>query len=425
MSLLSTLIKPQKAAFNKISRFLESPSERFFRLSGYAGTGKTFLIACTNEQFPRLAQLNTSPTNKATKVLSKKLAGSSCKTIYSALGIKMVADEDRLVLEFPRKPQDLNAWDVVWIDEGSMLNGQMVDYVTEVSNYFPHLKWIFSADRAQLNPIGEKESPIWNMDIPSVELTDVVRYDNQILALATHIRNQIIDYPDYELNVRGNHANKEGVWRVSQKGFRHYLERAAKAGYFNEVDHTKAIAWRNITVNDLNTLIRFYVFGRHAYKEPWIVGDRVMIASPVINNDGGTIKAHIDDEGSITSVKITHNTFYKDLKCYNIVIQMDDDKPLEVSLIHESSAAALSSKLNELAAEAKKDRTKWKNFWALKNTFHHIRHSYGLTSHRAQGSTFKYVLVDMGDIFKNLDELEALRSFYVSCTRPTTGVIVT
>lgn len=425
MSLKDQLIKPQRAAFNKISRFFADPSQRYFRLSGYAGTGKSFLITCANEAFPNLMQLNTSPTNKATKILSKKMPNSSCKTIYSAMGIKMVADEDRLVLEFPRRPQDLNSWDVIWVDEGSMLNSQMTDYIDEVSNTHPHLKWVFSADRAQLNPVGETESPIWTMDIPSVELTEVVRYDNQILSLATHIRNQIIDYPNGELRVHSNHANKEGVWRVKQKDFRNYLEKASKAGYFNEIDHTKAIAWRNITVNELNNLIRGFVFGRHAYREPWIAGDRIMIASPVVSNDGGNIKATIDDEGSITSVKVVHNTFYKDLKCYNMIVKMDDSLPLEVCVIHEDSAADLSSKLNELAAEAKRDRTKWRAFWALKNTFHNIRHSYGLTSHRAQGSTFKYVMIDMQDIFCNLDVLEALRSFYVSCTRPTTGIILT
>jgi exodeoxyribonuclease-5 len=419
----NTLIQPQREAFTKIAAFLEHPTQRFFRLAGYAGTGKTYLLGCVNEKYSYKAQINSAPTNKATKVFSKKVPNGSCKTIYSVLGVRMVADEDRLVLEFPHKPVDMNRWDIVYIDEGSMLCVDMVTYIEYISKLYPQVKWVYSADRAQLNPIGEDESLIWKRKMPSVELTEVVRYDNQILNLATNIREQIIHYPDWQLDIRSRHKYKEGVWRVKQRDFLHYLEKASKQGLFNEIDHTKALAWRNATVNQLNDTIRGHTFGRHAYNEPWIVGDRVMVAEPVTGDKG--IKANIDDEGSIKSVVVTHNTYYKDLKCYNIVIQLDDNEgELEVSVIHESSASDLAKQLNELAGVAKQDRTKWKFFWALKNNFHKIRHSYGLTAHRGQGSTFRNVFIDMGDIMSNRDKLEALRCLYVCGTRPTTGIII-
>lgn len=421
MDITSTLIEPQRLAFNKINSFLAHPTQRFFRLAGFAGTGKTYLLGCVNEHNHGKAQINSAPTNKATKVFSKKVPYGTCKTIYSVLGVRMVADEDRLVLEFPHKPVDMNRWEIVYIDEGSMLCADMVKYIEYIANLFPHLKWIYSADRAQLNPIGEDESLIWKRKMPSVELTEVVRYDNQILNLATHIREQIVNYPEWDLEVRSSHKNKEGVWRKKQREFLHYLEKAAKQGQFNEIDHTKAIAWRNATVNQLNTTIRFHTFGRHAYDEPWIAGDRVMVADPVTGEHG--IKANIDDEGTIVSVVVTHNTFYKDLKCYNIVIKLDDGPELEVSIIHEESATDLAKKLNELAYEAKQDRTKWKFFWALKNNFHKIRHSYGLTGHRSQGSTFRYCFIMQHDIMSNREKLEALRCLYVASTRATTGLI--
>src|SRR5574343_96093 len=140
MPLADTLKPSQKQAFSQIVSFVEHPTERFFRLAGYAGTGKTYLLGCVAEHFSKLAQAGTAPTNKATKVFSTKmpLYGSACKTIYSFLGIKMEADEDRLVLQFPHKPMDLNKWDLIYVDEGSMLQENMVEYVVYLSDLYPH-----------------------------------------------------------------------------------------------------------------------------------------------------------------------------------------------------------------------------------------------------------------------------------------------
>lgn len=424
MALADTLKPSQRVAFDRIVQFMSNPLERFFRLAGYAGTGKTYLLGCVAEHFSNLAQAGTAPTNKATKVFSKKLPiyGSTCKTIYSFLGIKMEADEDRLILKFPQKPADLNKWDLVYVDEGSMLQENMVEYIEHLSDLYPHIKWILSADRAQLNPVGERESKIWMLDVAEVEMVDVVRYDSQILNLATHIRNQIIAFPNWDLRIRSDHKNKEGVWRKKQKDFLGLLEIAAKQNLFHEVDHTKAIAWRNATVGQLNDLIRFHTYGRHAYRERWITGDRIMIASPVTVE--GRIRANIDDEGTITKVSVTHNTHYKDLMCYNIIVKMDEGGTLELTLIHENSENDLAVKLNELAEIAKKDRRQWKYFWMLKETFHKIRYSLAITSHRSQGSTYRNCFVDMQDILTNRDKLEALRSLYVASTRPTTSVIL-
>jgi hypothetical protein len=54
-----------------------------------------------------------------------------------------------------------------------------------------------------------------------------------------------------------------------------------------------------------------------------------MIASP-ITIEGG-VRANIDDEGTITKVSVTHNTYYKDLMCYNIVAKMDEGNTLSLT----------------------------------------------------------------------------------------------
>jgi hypothetical protein len=415
------LTEKQDAVFNKILQFLSSPTQRFFRLSGYAGVGKTYLVQILNEQLTSLSQINTAPTNKATKVLSKKIKYNQCKTIYSVLGIKMEADEDKLVLTFPNRPFNINHYDVIYIDEASMLTEALVKYIIEISNLFPRVKWIFSADFAQLNPIGEDLSMIWKLKIPSVTMTEVVRYDNEILKFATMLRDCVINYPDYHLRIKSDHHNSQGVWKKRQSDFLALALKAARLGLFHEEDDAKVVCWRNATVAYYNDLIRSEVYGRHANKERFVAGDRLFLASR-LDREGQ--KADIDDEGTVVSAKTVHNTKYKDIKCYAVVVKLDVGKTVTLNVLHESSEDLFQSRKNELAAAAKQDKKKWGAFWALAEEFDRVRYSYSATSHRVQGSTLKTSFVDVSDVLANRNSIEALRSLYVASTRPTDSLIL-
>lgn len=419
----------QQDAYNAILTHLAfkfNDPNKFFVLTGWAGTGKTFLLKALNNHLGRFGSVFTAPTNKATKVTRGTIGkGAECKTIYSLLGVKMVSDEDQLVLEFPKVPVDLSGYDRIFVDEASMLNSDMVDYIIERSQYY-RCKWIFIGDKGQIPPVGEKTSKVWSLKCPSAHLDEVVRYDNQILNLATYIRRKIQKFKAKrppEIILKSDHDAEEGVWKYGRRGFMRNIERAAKKGLFTEVDHTKAIAWRNSTVNKLNEFIRYNIFGDEADSKPYIIGDRIMIAEPVIMN--GATLGHIDDEGTIIELTTTYHSVYKELNSYNATVQIDDGLAVTLNIIHPDSERRLMSMLNALAADAKIDRTKWKNFWALRNSFHKVRYSYAMTSHRVQGSTFVNAFVDTADILANYDMFEALRCLYVAFTRPTTTLILT
>lgn len=417
----------QRTAYLRLCEFI-SPKQRsakFFRLSGSAGTGKTHVLGVLAGANPSLFFIGTAPTNKATKLLRTKL-NKPCKTIYSLLGISMEAEEDKLVLKFPSKPADLRRWDVIIVDEGSMLNAELVDYIKKIAALYPSIKWIISGDREQINPVGEESSAIWSLQAPSARLTKVVRHDNKVLTLATHVRDQVVAYPDYDLRVATSHGKgaEGGVWRVKGAKFHALIDKAAKAGKFHEVDNTKVIAWTNAAVAEYNEAIRVSVNGKAAYHSRWLVGDRVMVASPAKRD--GHIIATIDDEGTVVeSNVVAHHTFFKELKCYYLVVAFDEGPALELTVIHEDSETDLVRLLNNLAAEAKKDKKKWGAFWALKESFHSIRHSFAITAHRSQGSTYRSCFVDMYDITRNRNKQEALRCLYVAISRATTNVIIT
>ncbi len=426
--LADKLNRGQRKAFEAIRDFLHPNQTRhkFFRLSGYAGTGKTFLLRALLQHSGYGNSVCVAPTNKATKVIKRTLQAAGifveCKTIYSLLGIKMVSDEDRLVLEFPTIPADLSGYDVVYVDESSMLGKQLLAYIEERMPY-ARTKFVLVGDKAQIPPVGERRSPIWKLDCPTAYLTKVERYDNEILELATHIREQITSYPDVDLVLHSNHSETEGVWKFRREKFLRNIKLYAERGLFSKPDSVVAIAWRNRTVNELNAIVREAIFGDRARESQWLVGDRLSVGEPI--QDQGRVLAHIEDEGTVLSSEVVNHTIYKDIRVYYLVVQIDDGPTIKLNVVHESCEAALQVKLNDLAATAKKDTSQWKYFWMMRNAFHKVRHGYAKTSHRVQGSTVETAFVDTTDILANSNTREALRCLYVGCTRPTTKLILT
>lgn len=427
---VSSLNRQQRRAYKDIVAFLDplQVKEKFHRLSGYAGTGKTFLLKVLHHHAGVRHAANCAPTNQATKVIKRMLHasgafGAECKTIYSLLGVKMVSNEDKMVLEFPAIPADLSGYDVIFVDETSMLNKEMLDYIKAISVRF-RTKWLFLGDKAQITPVGERISPIWRLDCGASYLTKVERYDNEILELATHVRIQVTSYPKVDLHLASNHGDKEGVWKYRREAFYKNMQRLAKNGDFSQPEYTVAIAWRNSAVVNMNQVIREAIFTpAMARKHMWLPSDRLVVREPI--QEGPAMLAHIGDEGTVLSVDKAHHSIYKELQVYFIVVSIDDGPTIILNVIHEESEALLQHRLNALAMEAKEDRTKWKYFWMMKNSFHAVRHSYSRTAHTVQGATYKIAFVDTADILANSNTREALRCLYVGLTRPTTAAVLT
>jgi exodeoxyribonuclease-5 len=277
----------QQKAFDKIRDYFTNSSVPNLVLGGYSGTGKSFLMKklCTSLEASNF--YFTAPTNKATKVLGRMLKpyGATCKTIYSLLGLRMEAVEDEIQLTYPTIETTLDAHIVV--DEAGMLNKEVKSYL-EYRASTSGVKVLYVGDPAQLNPIGEETSPIWTMP-NQILLTEVVRYDNQILNLATHLREQVFAGAP-KLRLESDNNGHEGVWTKDHAGFLNLIDRLSSQGTFSDVDSVKAIAWRNKVVGKLNDRIRYNIFdAEDLSRSKYLIGDRVMIASPVIGDSGVSV----------------------------------------------------------------------------------------------------------------------------------------
>lgn len=405
------LTEGQQEALSKLITWLKDDNP-FFLLTGFAGTGKSFVVGQFAKVLDARTTIYTAPTNKATKVLKVLLPDRVCKTIYSALGLRMAEHEDRRVLTPSDEKVDLSAYGTIVVDESSMLNTELLQYITNAATVYG-LKFLFVADPAQLPPVGEDLSPVFDLACVSTQLTEVVRHGSQILELATHVRTHVVRNTKIQpIEFAGG---QRCVWRLSRPKFIDRLETCAYSGF----DDMKCIAWRNSRVDELNSIIRNQLYtDKQLSSSKWLVGDKVVFTEPVHSDDGKSFLAFTDDEGTVVRVSASTDSDTS-LFVYFLHVKLEFGPTIRIRCMHEDSSDAFSERLSDLAYEARqpnKGRV-WGSFWYLKNRYTTIRHAYAITAHRAQGSTFKTVFVDLGDVLTNSDRSTALRCAYVAVTR--------
>lgn len=407
----------QQAAIAKLLAYVSDadPETEFFVLQGYAGTGKTFImrevVARCVKSFVKFAF--TAPTNKAAKEL-RKATGEAC-TIFSLLGLRIDKSGEVKELVAGKAPTDLSDIDVIVLDEGGMANKYLFAVLVEKCRQY-NVKLILIGDAAQLPPVGEPHSPVWDLPI-NVSLTKVMRHDNQILSLVTEIRN-IVNSPCPSINIRSNHSNGEGVWKQSKMEFKQSIYTAAANGAFADGLSSKVIAWRNDRVAEYNDIIRSAVFGAEAQRGFYLPGDRIVAAAPCLRADDPLMTT--DEEAIVESViNCTHPLESKyaaiELKC-----RTEQNKVVRLLVIHPASKQQYENDSQNMAHAAKANPKLWKKFWAHKDLFHDLKYAYALTTHRSQGSTYENVWVDYQDILLNRNRKEAFQCLYVACSRPTT-----
>ena len=65
----------------------------------------------------------------------------------------------------------------------------------------------------------------------------------------------------------------------------------------------------------------------------------------------------------------------------------------------------------------------WNHYWlTILDLFAEINYSYAITNHKAQGSTFSDVFVDVQDIIQNSNDQEMHKALYTAVTRPANSL---
>lgn len=405
-----TLSEDQASTWVKLLVWVQN-EEPYFLLRGFAGTGKSFLMK-------KLKDLNvdlffTAPTNKATKVLSR-FVETEAKTTFSQLGLRMSTDDENLVMEYGKNNPYLPKGSILIIDECSMVGTQLYDFIEETRRR-TGCKVLYVGDPAQLPPVKEKRSRSWTCTEKReniATLRKVMRYDNQLLKLATRIR-QLMKDRNYDTYPIENDHEETGVFVLkSQKRFIKELMQWSKPDDFLT---RKVIAWRNKTVTNYNNIIREH-FG---FNDPYNVGDIILLAEPIEKNE--VIIGHIDDEFKVKDVVSGEvaTSCKTIIPIWQLKIENEDGVLLiRVPKNREDIDEVLAEKASKARnAHGVERRDLWRDFWDTKKIFAATRYGYSITSHRSQGSTFETVFLDQCDVLSNPNKREAMKCLYVAATR--------
>lgn len=423
--------KDQHKAYLAVMSFIES-NEMIFTLSGYAGTGKTFLMAIVAAQL-----LNdgwnvclTAPTNKAVKQLRKFSNNLNSQiptlTVAKLLGIKPVIKTLPDGTEYedfePEYGEECKVkhYDCVIVDESSMIHEKYFELLkTEMQKSEQSLfntrqkKLIFVGDPAQLPPVGEKKSVVFSQI--GASLKNIIRYDGNIIKLATHVRT----------------AKKPDVFKfvdndqILERCYEDWLHAGIAAFCSEEVkgnsDFIRFLSWTNKRVDLINQKVRDAIYG--VGSEEFLVGERI-IASGVCQQNENIILNNCEEativniQFSTTQLKHPDAPKWLDFKFFWLTCRTDWGQVVRLRVLTREDKIRFAQYLKMYAQAIKaKKGGQWRVFWELKKSFHNINYCYAITIHKSQGSTFNNVFVDIPDICRNFDDAERNKLLYVAVTR--------
>lgn len=436
----------QKKIIENLSDWIcDSDSGRIFILNGYAGTGKTTIIAALVNALKtlKIKPILLAPTGRAAKVMAR-YTGENANTIHKKIYRQksLAADEASFSLNI-NKEQD--AYFIV--DEASMLSnhtvdgavfgsGSLLDDLVKFVHSGKRCRLMMVGDNAQLPPIGHDRSPALDAAAMGVygpvtycSLDDVVRQssDSGILFNATLVRcmleSGIYEPPLFDTSFADVQSINGGE----------FLEAVEDCYSRFGREETIVITRSNKRANQFNDGIRRRVL----YAEEEIEsGDMLMV---VKNNYHYTER--IEDcpmefiaNGDIARLtrirrfeelygfrfaeaRLTFGDYNEtDIECKIMLDTLSSQAP---SLTAEQSRKLFYA-VNEDYADI---GSKVKRYKEVRENEHfnavQIKFAYAVTCHKAQGGQWSAVFVDQmlfGDETMNLD---LMRWLYTALTRAT------
>jgi len=122
---VNSLKEDQSKAFDAIRKWYNNPSDNFFTLSGFAGTGKTYLVKEILRSIVNKTVALSAPTHKALKVVERE-TGMKGTTVHALHAIRPnvaleTFDIDNPGFE-PMGQDKFDQYDLIIMDECSMIN---------------------------------------------------------------------------------------------------------------------------------------------------------------------------------------------------------------------------------------------------------------------------------------------------------------
>lgn len=436
----------QKKTIEKIAAWVVDPSaDSIFILNGYAGTGKTTLIAATVAALKSLniKSILLAPTGRAAKVVGQYTREKSYTIHKKIYHQKSASDMDSgFALDFNK-----DADTIYIVDEGSMISdhaaenrlfgsGSLLDDLVAYVRSGKRCRLMIVGDNAQLPPIGHDFSPALDAalmcrygPVEYSSLDEVVRQESEsgILFNATLVRCMI------EAGIYEPPLFRTTFPDVRSIGGGEFMEEVESCYSRYGRDQTIVITRSNKRAGRFNEGIRRHVLGAEEAIES---GDMLMV---VKNNyhyhkDASDDRMEFIANGDIT--RLTRIRRFEELYGFRFAearLEFPDYDDVEIegkilldtlssdapSLPREDSSRlfyAIGEDYPEIKNKAKRNKVVMESpyYNALQ-----IKFAYAVTCHKAQGGQWSAVFIDrmlFGDEPMNRD---LMRWLYTALTRAT------
>ena len=439
----------QKKVVEKLSDWLFSPNySSIFVLNGYAGTGKTTLVAAVVAVLKDLGikSVLLAPTGRAAKVLSH-YSGQTARTIHKHIYRERTnADyESKFSLDINK---DKGA--VFIVDEASMLSdragdgqifgsGSLLEDLVKYVRSGKECRLLLVGDDAQLPPVGADYSPALDEsvmqgygDVVYASMDDVVRQsaESGILFNATMLRcmleNGLYEVPQFDMQ----YPDFEAISGVD------ILEKLQDAYDRYGREEVIVVTRSNKRANRFNEGIRRYNLSAEEAIES---GDMLMV---VKNNYHYTER--IKDcpmsfiaNGDIALLKkIRRFEDFYGFHFADAVLSFADYDDMEIECkilldtISSESPSLTQEESRKLFDEVEKDyldvKSKIKRFREIRENPHYnavqVKFAYAVTCHKAQGGQWRVVFIDKCLFGDEPMSRDMLRWLYTAITRATDKV---
>ncbi|KAF5080406.1 ATP-dependent RecD-like DNA helicase [anaerobic digester metagenome] len=442
---------------NEIIDFIKSDRLEHV-LAGYAGTGKTFVLNYIINKLCDFPVCVTAPTHKALRMIEKQV-GRKGKTFQSLHGLRPNLDLANFNItnpQFdPRGSVHIDAYKLIIVDESSMITNDLYKLNTERCNTYK-TKMLYVGDPLQLPPVQDeiKLSPIFSL--PNVSLlTEIVRQEegHPLLSVFPMLRSDIIDKTnnafEYLMLNRNSMINDTG-YRIDNE--RKFYDNITDYYKLDEIrdnpDCIRTVAYSNDAVSINNREIRKRLFNNSKFLLE--DGDVLTAYNTIVDEYNMPIIINSEDY-VINSMRDYINQY--GIKTYAVNLQSTYDNRLTTTLqivdhTHDSFIIYYNM-LNELHTAAitapKSERNKkWVEYYRFKDTLltmvkfqlnatnkhatvkKDVDYAYSITAHKAQGSTYDNVMIDLKDIayytkngrlYERFDKEMVNRLLYVALSR--------
>ena len=430
---VSMLNEEQKEIFDKITNIeLRKFSQAL--LTGYSGTGKTFLVTKIIEEIlfknKGVKIAITAPTNKAVRVL--KNLSSICEThsrvefntLHSLLGLKrVITHEGKEEYKAEYGGGTIEEFDIVLVDEVSMLDNELYSQLLD-SSEFNKIMLLFIGDRGQIPPVNGGESKLFTENLEnSFNLSKIIRQagDNPIIKIAQKIRTNE-DIKEETLV----DENNNGVIFLKINTEMPLLEKYFKSENFNKnPNFVKVLAWTNKAVDYYNDKIRAMIYGEKC--GVLNIGEKMVCNKPITDSKK-RILLNNNDEFEVLSYEMKTETTGHKFSYYAVKV-FCNGKTQTIKMLAEKSEKDFQKELKVLKDKASKAapmlrRNAWVKYFNLLGKYADVKYNYALTVHKSQGSTFDNAIVINCDIKRVMDKKERNKLLYTAVTRAKNKLFV-